>query len=240
MRSGSTWQRVRAAAAAGAGVVAVLAPVASAAPAVGDIPHAHASDGIRALPARLTEQAYVTWLKSQHTDAARATLKAFTKLSNLKKYIFVQQLQNRSAYAALQAQLKGGPEGFHNTDPYNKAISITRDVRVAKTGGKKPVTTITFTVTETIYNIPVTSHTAWASYQTAKGKQLKVTGSGARATNTNAAYALRAKSTSSTHTGVTAEWHAAPRVASAGKPVDKQQSLVATASISWKASLTTT
>ncbi|MFD8373556.1 hypothetical protein ACFV2Z_22740 [Streptomyces sp. NPDC059688] len=239
MRSGSPWQRVSTAAVAGAAAVAILAPAASAAPAVNGTPHAHASQAGTALPRQLTQDAYVAWLKKQHTDAAAATLKAFTKLSNLRKYIFLQQLQNRSAYAALQAQLKGGPKGFHKTVPYNKVISIARDVAITKTRGKKPATTVTFTVTQTIYNIPVTSHTVWATYQTAKGKQLKVTDSGARVTNTNGAYAIKATSSGSTHTGATAQWHGAPRVASVGKAIDKQQSVATSASVSWKAGLTT-
>ncbi|ROP44177.1 hypothetical protein [Streptomyces sp. PanSC9] len=239
MRSGSPWQHVSAAAVAGTAAVAILAPAASATPATSGTQHAHASASSPALPRQLTQDAYLAWLKNQHTDAAATTLKAFTKLSNLRKYIFLQQLQNRSAYAALQAQLKGGPKGFHKTVPYNKVISIARDVKVTKSRGKKPATTISFTVTESIYNIPVTSHTVWATYQAAKGKQLKVTGSGARVNNTNAAYAIKATSSSSTPTGATAHWHAAPRVAAVGKAIEKQQTVATTASLSWKASLTT-
>ncbi|MGW2701707.1 hypothetical protein [Streptomyces sp. NPDC001340] len=78
--------------------------------------------------------------------------------------------------------------------------------------------------------------------QTAKGKHLPATGSGARTTNTNAAFTIKATNTSSNQTGTvaraTAAWHAAPRVASVGKPVDKQQSVNTTAS-GWKAKLTT-
>ncbi|MGV9248816.1 hypothetical protein [Streptomyces sp. NPDC003710] len=239
MRSGSPWRRVSTAAVAGAAAVAILAPAASANPAASGTHHAHASQGSAALPRQLTQDAYVAWLQNQHTDAAAATLKAFSKLSNLRKYIFLQQFQNRSAYAALQAQLKGGPKGFHKTVPYNKVISIARDVEITRTRGKKPATAVTFRVTETIYNIPVTSHTVWATYQTAKGKRVKVTDSGAHVINTNGAYAIKATSSCSTHTGATAQWHAAPRVASVGKAIDKQQSVATTPSVSWKAGLTT-
>ncbi|MGW5285218.1 hypothetical protein ACWERI_38280 [Streptomyces collinus] len=145
------------------------------------------------MPTQLTVAGYQAWLKSAHTPEAAKTLKAFTRLPNLKKYLFVQHLQKRSAYKAPQTQLKGGPRGLHTMVPYNKFVSFAHNVRVVKTGGRKPATKVTFTVTERIFNISVTAETVWVTYQATKGRRLAVTDGDARTVNTNAAIAVKAQ-----------------------------------------------
>ncbi|AYN41610.1 hypothetical protein D9753_25090 [Streptomyces dangxiongensis] len=242
MRNRSTWRRFGTAAVAGAAAVAVLAPAASAADSAPPAWQTLHAVGSTQLPAQLTVASYQAWLKNAHTPEAAKTLKAFTVLPNLKKYLFVQHLQNRSTYKALQTQLKGGPRGLHTVVPYNKFVSFAHDVRVAKTGGRKPATTVTFSVTERIFNVPVTAETVWVTYQTTKGKHLTVTGGGAKVVNTNAAIAIQARNTSTGQTGGSAltstQWHATPRVTSFGKAVDQQQTIAADGY--WKAQLITT
>ncbi|MFF7977285.1 hypothetical protein [Streptomyces sp. NPDC007905] len=242
MRNGSTWRsRFGTAAVAGAAAVAVLAPGASAAAFAPSVRQPlHAADSAQ-LPTQLTVASYQAWLKNAHAPEAAKTLKAFTALPNLKKYLFVQHLQKRSVYQALQTQLKGGPRGLHTVVPYNKFVSFAHDVKVVKTGGRKPTTNVTFTVTERIFNIPVTAETVWVTYQATKGKRLSVAGGDARTVNTNAAITVKARNISKGQTGATAhtvaQWHATPRVASFGKAVDQQQSIDASASGYWNARL---
>ncbi|MEU7428003.1 hypothetical protein [Streptomyces sp. NPDC040750] len=241
MRSYSSWRRFCTAAVAGAAAVAVLAPGALAADFAPSVRQSlHAADSAQ-LPTQLTVAGYQAWLKSAHTPEAAKTLKAFTRLPNLKKYLFVQHLQKRSAYKALQTQLKGGPRGLHTVVPYNKFVSFAHDVRVVKTGGRKPATKVTFTVTERIFNIAVTAETVWVAYQATKGRRLAVTDGDAQTVNTNAAITVKAQDIGTGQNGATvrtvAQWHTTPRVASFGKAVDQQQSIDVNASGYWKARL---
>jgi hypothetical protein len=224
--------RLTTAAIATAAGLAVLAPTAHAVNAV------DASAAAKP-PARLTVASYTAYLKAQKTPEAKKTLKKFSALSNLQKYYFVQYLQNRAIYKALVQQTKGNVgRSVHVVKPFNKDVRFVTDV-VSQAGKDKNRTTrVTFTVTEEIYRIPVTSETLSLRYQAVK----PTTKASARAavTNVNAAIAIKpgkvavqgGKAGAAAHTS----WTALPQVKSFGKKLVKDQNLASTRG-TWKAQL---
>lgn len=165
--SASTMGRIGTAVFAGAAAAAVLTPAASAATAA----PAAACVQAEAAPKKLTVASYVSYLKQSRTPEAKTTLKAFNKLPQAKKVKFVSYLQNRSAYRALAASLKGATSrNLRVITPYNKDVTFVKDVRTVKGKDKNTTTRVTFTVTERIYSIPVTSERVWVKYQAKQRK----------------------------------------------------------------------
>ena len=238
-----TLRRISTAAIAGVATVAVLAPAASASTA--DLASAPASKAAAAkpLPKRLTVQGYLGYLGQNKSPEARSTLKAFKKLPKAKQVKFVNYLQDRTVYKALTASLKGSQSrDLRVVTPFNTDVKFVKDVKTVKSKDKLNTTKITFTVTERIYNIPVTSEQVWVKYQAKKGNGSVAPRAGAKATNVNAAFQLRhgkveARKIIGGATGATV-WTATPRYQSFGKkPVVKAQSVDGYASSYWKASL---
>ncbi|MDF3301029.1 hypothetical protein [Streptomyces tropicalis] len=239
MRNGGTITRFGTAAAAGAAAAALLSGTAVAADAVTAQPAAHAG---QAAASRLTVGGYTAWLKAQRTPEATKTLKAFTALPRLRQVQFVTFLQDRGALRALAADLKGGMSGLHTVRHYNPAVSIVNDVRVTRSQGTAPSVRVSYTATEQVFGIPVTSEQVWVTYATKGGKYDRPLKSGSHAVNTNAAIRLAGRDTShSLPAGpgakVMVRWTATPRVSSFGAGVAQDQSILAGPLNVWKAQL---
>ncbi|MEV0376049.1 hypothetical protein AB0I10_41200 [Streptomyces sp. NPDC050636] len=168
--------------------------------------------------AKLTVSGYLTYLK------ARQTLKALPKAKQAK---FVTYLLDRDIYLALANTVKGSiGRPAHITDPYHEGVTFVTDIATRTGKDKLRTTSLTFTVTERIYDIPVTSKTLALRFQAAKGGSKKVVAD-AKVTNVNAAIAIKGGPTATSldhgigHASTT--WHAVPRVKSFGKHVAKRQ-----------------
>ncbi|MBT2525308.1 hypothetical protein J7E91_07630 [Streptomyces sp. ISL-99] len=242
MHSRILTRRLAASAVAGTAALAVLAPTASAMEANAHRPHdTQTVAQAEAKPAaRLTVKSYTTYLKQQKTSEAKKTLNAFTKLPAGKQAKFVKYLQNRDICKALIDQAKGNLDRkLRVVDPYNADVKFVTEV-TAKTLKGKSTKQISFTVTETIFGIPVTSETLSLRYQVFKGKVTGTPNANSEIKNVNAAIALhKSKVRRTGHTGVATAstvWKAVPRVKSFGKGVDKVQEITADAR-TWKAKL---
>lgn len=236
MNTGLTMRRMSTAVVAGAAAVAVLTPAASAATA------APSAAGVQADAAakKLTVSGYVGYLKASKKPEAKQTLAQFNKLPQAKKVKFVNYLQNRNVYKALTASLKGTiNRDLRVVTPYNADVSFLKTVRTVQGKPKKGPTKVTFTVTERIYGIPVTSEQVSVKYQAAGTPGGFVRGE-AKVTNVNAAITVNGgkiearKVIGGYLAGTT--WTARPNYASFGKQVVKDQK-VTSGSGYWKASL---
>ncbi|WP_434600151.1 hypothetical protein [Streptomyces sp. A5-4] len=233
--------RFVASAIAGTAVLAVLAPAASAMNTTATLNGTHAvAQAETKLAAKLTVASYTTYLKQHKTPEAKRTLTAFTKLPAGKQARFVKHLQNRNIYKALIDQAKGSLDRkLRVVDPYNHDVKFVTEV-TSKTLRGKSTKQVSFTVTETIFGIPVTSETLNLRYQVLKGKVTGTPAADSEVKNLNAAITLhKGKVARSGHTGVATAstvWKAVPRVKSFGKGVDKVQEISANSS-TWKAKL---
>ncbi|MEV8312128.1 hypothetical protein AB0P36_33700 [Streptomyces flavidovirens] len=234
-------RRLAASAVAGTAALAVLAPTASAMEANAHYPQGTQTVAqVEAKPAQLTVKSYTTYLKQQKTPEAKKTLNAFAKLPAGKQTKFVKYLQNRDIYKALIDQAKGNLDRkLRVVDPYNPDVRFVTEV-TAKTLKGKSTKQISFTVTETIFGIPVTSETLNLRYQVFKGKVTGTPNANSEIKNVNAAITLhKGKVARTGHTGVATAstvWKAVPRVKSFGKGVDKVQEITADTR-TWKAKL---
>lgn len=176
------------------GVVATIAALAVAAPAgtaFADAP-ATGSPAASAKPSQLTVKGYIKALKADKTPAASKTLKAFKKLDGKKQYTFVKILQGRSAYKAVSGASKGVlKKGTRtSTEKLNSAVKITRSTAVTK-NDKSGRRAVTFTVTERIHNIPVTSERISIKYTLKGKKKIDNPSASTKITNTNKAIAIK-------------------------------------------------
>ncbi|MFC7307390.1 hypothetical protein ACFQVC_24580 [Streptomyces monticola] len=248
MHNGFPMRRIGSAAVAGAAALAVLAPAAS---AVDHAPvrqqtaaaqeHVSAQEGAKK---RLTVKGYVGYLEAKGTPAAKATLRSFRKLSPAQQTKFVGYLQSREVYSAFLGALKGSTSTPHLRKPvaYNSDVRFVRDARITKkSSSSRTNTRITYTMTEQIYGIAVTSEQLWVSYQTKSGKVTKVLGAGASVSNVNAALAIRHGKVERRKQGpgVFAETtvHASPRYPGFGSRIVKEQRVDAGWKGTWKAVL---
>lgn len=217
----STTGRLTSAAVATVAGLAVLAPAAQ---AVEQGP-------AEPMAPRLTVAGYTKYLKAQSTPEARKALKRFLTLSKGQQTVFVKDLQDRRIHKALVSKVTapiGKPVTI--TDPYNQEVRfVTRATsKVAK--DKSRTTTVSFTVTQEIFRIPVTSETLTISYPAAGEGPKKITGK-ARVTNVNAAISIKDNPRVEVKgSGARTLWVAIPQVRSFGKPVHKKQHIQPTAS----------
>ncbi|MEV0319151.1 hypothetical protein ACIBKX_06470 [Streptomyces sp. NPDC050658] len=183
---------LRIAAVSGVAALAVLAPAAGAF-ADGHAGAAPASHSIQAKkPAQLTVKGYVKYLKTQKTPAAKQTLAKFNKLNGKQKYTFVKLLQNRGVHLALKGSLEGRADKTF-TKRVNSAVTVTRAAdtqRNDKFGSRQ----VTYSVTESIYKIPVTTESVTVKYRL-KGKKVIKPAATSAVTNTNAAVTVTPKKT---------------------------------------------
>ncbi|MFI8355663.1 hypothetical protein [Streptomyces cyaneofuscatus] len=241
MHSRIPTRRLAASGIVGVAALAALAPAASAMDATGHPSTTQAVVQAEAKPAaQLTVKSYTTYLKQQKTPEAKKALDAFSKLPAGKQVRFVKYLQNRDIYKALMDQAKGNVgRKLKVVDPYNQDIKFVTEV-TAKTLKGKSTKQVSFTVTETIFGIPVTSETLNLRYHVLKGKVTGTVTANSEIKNVNAAIRIhKGKVARSGHTGVATAstvWKAVPRVKSFGKGVDKVQEVTADTR-TWKAKL---
>ncbi|MCL6736380.1 hypothetical protein [Streptomyces neyagawaensis] len=216
----STTGRLTSAAVATVAGLAVLAPAAQ---AVEQGP-------AEPMAPRLTVAGYTKYLKAQSTPEARKALKRFLALTRGQQTVFVKDLQDRRIHKALLGKVAapiGKPVSI--TDPYNKEVRFVTQATSKVGKDKDRTTTVSFTVTQEIFRIPVTSETLTISYPTAGQGPKKVTGK-AKVTNVNAAIAIKDNPRVVVN-GSEAQtlWVAIPQVKSFGKPVHKKQHIQRTA-----------
>ena len=203
-------------------------------------PMAHAADPAAgpAKPAKLTVASYTKYLKTQNTPEAKQTLKKFGALNNKQKAVFLKDLQDRKIYKALLGAANGKVgKPVNITDRYNKDVSfvIKGSSFVAK--DKKRTVTARFSVTEKIFNIPVTTETISISVPTA-GKGPRLASAKAEVKNVNAAIKITNNRVSVKGRAAQTFWTATPQVSSFGKkPVFKKEHILA-GNVTFRASLT--
>jgi hypothetical protein len=115
--------------------------------------------------AKLTVQDYRAFLKKGGGSSA-TLLKSFDRLPKAKQQKFVGYLQSAAVQKAFDAALGGYvTTSKRNWEAYNKDVRFTGDVRaVTKSDKAGRHTTLTFTATESIYNLPVITHKSVLSY----------------------------------------------------------------------------
>lgn len=241
MNTGPTMRRMSTAVVAGAAAVAVLAPAASAATAAPSAPAAVAGVQAEAAAKKLTVSGYVSYLKTSKKPEAKQTLAQFNKLPQAKKVKFVNYLQNRGVYTALTASMKGTVNrDLRVVTPYNADVNFLKTVRTVQGKDKQRTTKVTFTVTERIYGIPVTSEQVSVKYQAKPVKPGGFVRGEAKVTNVNAAIGILAGKIEARKVigGYLAgtRWTATPNYQSFGKKVIKEQN-VTSGSGYWKAIL---
>ncbi|MGW7225489.1 hypothetical protein [Streptomyces cyaneofuscatus] len=203
MHSRVPTRRLAASGIVGVAALAALAPAASAMDATGHPSTTQAVVQAEAKSAaQLTVKSYTTYLKQQKTPEAKKTLDAFSKLPAGKQVRFVKYCQNRGIYKALMDQAKGSVgRKLKVVDPYNQDIKFVTEV-TAKTLKGKSTKQVSFTVTETIFGIPVTSETLNLRYHVFKGKITGTMTADSEIKNVNAAIRIhKGKVTRSGHTG---------------------------------------
>lgn len=228
-----TTRRLATIAVAGAATLSVLAPTASAADTGSHqgtwtaASQTAASQTAAKLPAKLTVKSYTAYLKAQKTPEAKRTLKSFTALSAAKQARFVGHLQNGKIYASLFKQLKGSlNRPVKTVTPVNKDVKFVHEV--SSTRNVKGAVSVSYTATETIYGIPVTSEKLTLHYVIVKGKVQRNARAVAKVTNVNAAVAIKPGKVRATVKGIAradVTWKATPQVKAVGKTVLKDQSV---------------
>ncbi|MEU5581221.1 hypothetical protein ABZ791_12670 [Streptomyces huasconensis] len=188
--------RIRTATVATVAALAVAAPAgtAFADTSTGDSP---AVSAVKKKPAQLTVKGYIKALKADKSPAAAKTLKAFKKLNDGKKqYAFVKLLQNRDVYEAVAGRTKGILKNGTRTSTkqLNAPVKVTSSTVVTK-DDKSGRRVVTFTVTERIYDIPVTSERISVRYTLKGKKKIADPSASTRITNTNKAITIRAPKT---------------------------------------------
>ncbi|MGW0735113.1 hypothetical protein [Streptomyces sp. NPDC002851] len=194
---------------------------------------------------RLTVKDYTSYLKQSKAPEAKRVYKGFKKLSAKDQQRFVNYLQNRNVYKAFVSSTKGHPMegGAHFTKKYNRDVKFTTDVKPTSKGTTNKTHLVTHTVTEKIYNIPVTTQVFKLKYRT-KYKKLIPGSVTARTAVSNANKVIHirpgkvgARPVGNKATGSTI-WHAVPGYKSFGKEVAKNHKLTATWDVRWTAKLT--
>ncbi|WP_200307374.1 hypothetical protein [Streptomyces adelaidensis] len=223
-----TTRRLATAAVAGAAALAVLAPAASANEADShQATRTVAAQAAAKLPAKLTVKSYVAYLKAQKTPEAKQTLKSFTALPAAKQAKFVGYLQNGKIYASLFKQLKGSlNRPVKTVTPFNKDVKFVHAVSATKNA--KGATAVSYSATETIYGIPVTTEKLTLSYKIVNGKVQRSARAVAKVTNVNAAVAIKGGPVKATVKGIAradVTWKATPKVQAVGKAVVKDQAV---------------
>ncbi|EKX63183.1 hypothetical protein Sipo8835_37090 [Streptomyces ipomoeae] len=229
MHSRLTTRRLATVAVAGAATLAVLAPTASAADlGASQGTRTVASQAAAKLPAKLTVNSYLTYLKTQKTPEAKKTLRSFSALPAAKKARFVTHLQDRKIQEKLLKELSGAI----NT-PKQSVTKVNADVKfvqqvTSKRNFKdaKGATVVSYTVTETIFGIPVTAENLTLHYNVVKGKVQRKARAVARVTNVNAAVAIKGGPVKVAVKGLAraeVKWKLTPKVASFGAAITKQQ-----------------
>ncbi|BBC35394.1 hypothetical protein SGFS_066880 [Streptomyces graminofaciens] len=256
MRDSSARRLTTAAVAAAAGL-AVLAPtaaqaldstaarptaisrsIASAAP-VGSVASAAAKQ-----PAKLTVASYITYLKQQKTPEARKTLAAFRSLSKTRQAKFVGYLQNRKVYWQLVDHSWGkiGQSVHHVETAFNKDVKIVSDATSKRAKDKNRTVTLTHTVTEYIYGIPVTSEQVHLSYRAPADRITAVVSAKAKVTNVNAAITIKGDTRSAigaegSSASAATFWIATPNVKSFGKAERSEHRVSGRPEGTWEAQL---
>ncbi|MFF7264954.1 hypothetical protein ACFZCL_32390 [Streptomyces sp. NPDC008159] len=179
--------------------------------------------------AKLTVQDYRAFLKKGGGSSA-TLLKSFDGLPKAKQQKFVGYLQSAAVQKAFDAALGGYVTTSKcNWEDYNKDVRFTGDVRaVTKSDKVGRHTTLTFTATESIYNLPVISHKSVLSYTYRPGVGYKSPKFKSSLTNLNGAFAVThgAKDSIRNGSGIwgVATWKYTPLYKSAGTaPIVKQQ-----------------
>ncbi|MFG2291481.1 hypothetical protein ACGFOU_36080 [Streptomyces sp. NPDC048595] len=234
-------RRIGTAVVAGAAAVAVLTPAAHAAVTPAATPAA-ALQAEQVKAKKLTVKAYVAYLKKDTTAGGRKTLTQFSRLPKAKQVKFVSYLQDRKVYRAMAAQTKGMVgQNLKVVTPYNKDVKFAKTVTTVRNKDRHATTTVTFTVTEKIFNIPVTSEEVAVRYQAHPGKSPAAARGTAEVKNLNAAITIRqgkteARKTQGGYTAAT-RWTAIPNYTPIGAKVVKDQRITAGQGY-FKASLT--
>jgi hypothetical protein len=205
---------------AAAAALAALAPVAQALPA-GHQNGAVTQTAAARLPAGLTVGGYKTYLKKNWANGGRETAAAFNKLTPAQQKKFLRHLENRKIHAALQDTVKGNfGRRLHITDAYNKDVKFVTDVTSRIGKDKFGTATLSFSVSERIFNIPVTTETVTVTFETRGHAKNKNAHAKATLQNVNAAVAVKASHVKAVSKGVvtngTAVWTATPQVKAFG------------------------
>ncbi|MGV9901964.1 hypothetical protein ACWDU8_05585 [Streptomyces sp. NPDC003388] len=187
----------------------------------------HAAGAAPSKPAvKLTVPAYETYLKQQSSPAAKKSAAQFAKLNKDQKQIFVRTLQDPKVYKALTGKAWGLIRNVTTNDHYNKNVTFATKASFRTAKDKARTTTATFSVTEKIFNIPVTTEGATLVYPTL-GKRPVATKASTDVFNINAA--IRVDSTNSVKGNDTSgDITALPQVKSFGKKAVKRVTLHAT------------
>ncbi|MFJ3338508.1 hypothetical protein [Streptomyces sp. NPDC086766] len=190
-------------------------------------PAAHAAETGTAKPAaKLTVTAYEKYLKQQSTPAAKKAAAQFAKLSKSQKQVFVKTLQDQKVYKALTGKAWGKIRNVTTVDRYDKNVTFVTKVSFKTTKDKARTTTAKFSVTERIFNIPVTTEGATLVYPTV-GKLPGTTRASTDVFNINAAISIDATS-SVKGNDASGRITALPRVKTFGKTAVKRVTLHAT------------
>ncbi|GFE25933.1 hypothetical protein RB199_30395 [Streptomyces libani] len=244
MSNSSRLRRISSAAIAGAAAVAVLAPAASAMGTTTVVPAADSSASVSMN--KVTPDKYMAYLIKQRTPESRAVLKAFRALPKAKQVKFLGYLQSRTVYMAFGGQLRGHADEnkpVRAVTNHNKDVKFVRATQTNKTKqGRKATVMVAFTVTEKVFNIPVTSEQVWVKYESKRGEVRKVLGGGAKLTNLNAAINITGGKVKPTnlegHNGfVATTWKATQRADGFGGDIVKQQRVQAGWGNTFKANL---
>ncbi|MEU9488949.1 hypothetical protein AB0D83_35835 [Streptomyces decoyicus] len=168
-------------------------------------------------PSKLTAQSYTKYLKKQGTAHARTTLVKFSKLNKKQKAVFLKDLQDRKVYKALQGKVNARfNKPVTTTDKYNKEVTFVTRTNTSIAKDKAGTATVRFTVTEKIFNIPVTAETLSIKFGTAPKASKRATAT-AGVKNVNAAIAIDNKRVNVKGSYAQTIWTATPQVKSFGK-----------------------
>lgn len=206
--------------AATAAALAALAPAAQAAPAghsTGTVAQAAAAR----TPAHLTVEGYKAYLKKNWKNGGRETTTAFKKLTPAQQKKFLRYLEDRKIYTALHDTVKGNiGHRLHVTDRYNQDVKLVTDVTSGIAKDKAATATLSFSVSERVYGIPVTTETVTVTFQTRGHAKNKNAHAKATLKNVNAAVAVKASKVKAVSKGVvtngSAVWTATPQVKAFG------------------------
>ncbi|MGW0835026.1 hypothetical protein [Streptomyces prunicolor] len=221
-----TLSRGTIAALATATAVAVLTPAAQAAPAAArTAPVAHTA---AALPAHLTVDGYQAYLKKNWAKGGRETSAAFKKLTPAQRKKFLLHLEDRKIYLALRNTVKGNiGHRLHIVNSYSQDVQLVTDVTSRIAGDKAATATLTFSVSERIYGIPVTTEAVTVSFETRGSAKNKNAHAKVTLKNVNAAIAVKASKPKAVAKGAITNgstvWTATPQVRAFGKKLVKDQ-----------------
>ncbi|MEU6369600.1 hypothetical protein ABZ876_28675 [Streptomyces sp. NPDC046931] len=186
-------------------------------------------------PAHLTVGSYQAYLKRNWAKGGRDTAVKFAGLTPRQQRKFLRHLENRDVYEALRNQVKGSfGMPLHTVAPYDKDIAFVTDVTTRIAKDDAGTLTVRFSVSERIFNIPVTTETITVKGATqGEGKSKKAVTT-AELKNVNAAVAITAGPARAASKGAVTRgsvtWTAKPQVKAFGaKKVVKEQGAAAVA-----------